>query len=156
MAELCESMIRIAHDCQASDRPVSFPEKILPTALPSLREPNALPTGASAFDRETRFPDSLKTPGLSPQVDALLAENRRQLAVLQRRVAVLERELERAAEGFRTIANHPILGPLLKVRQTAIRFGNQISHVLSRDSEEPGPDDKEPVPAPQETTQDER
>jgi hypothetical protein len=125
MAELCRQMIRIAHDCRANGLPVVFPSPILP---PLSRSPN--------FESLRFWPED---EGGAPKAgsaafDALARENQRQLQVLQRRVALLESELSRAAEGFEKIATHPILGPLLKVRQTAIRFGNQIGQVLSRET----------------------
>jgi hypothetical protein len=125
MADLCHAMIRIAHDCRAAGQPVAFPEQILPP-IPS----------QPLLDHQTLYPDiSTSGKAVSAEFDALATENQRQLGVLQRRVALLESELSRAAEGFQKIANHPILGPLLKVRQTAIRFGNQIGQVLTREND---------------------
>ncbi len=123
MAELCQSMIQIAHDCRVAGRPVAFPAHLL-----------AAPSSAPG-DPVTDAGPETGTAGPGPEFDALASENQRQLGVLQRRVALLESELARAAEGFQKIANHPILGPLLKVRQTAIRFGNQIGTVLMREEE---------------------
>lgn len=124
MADLCHSMIRIAHDCRAADKPVTFPHRILTPVATDID-----------FDRSAIWPhEKPKIPAAgSIEFDALAQENQRQLQVLQRRIALLESELSRAAEGFEKIASHPILAPLLKLRQTAIRFGNQIGQVLSRD-----------------------
>ncbi len=120
MAELCQSMIRLGHDCRAAGRAVEFPARILSPA-----ESSFIPTSIPGPAGNSRHSSS------QIEFDALASENRRQLGVLQRRVELLESELTRAAEGFQKIANHPILGPLLKVRQTAIRFGNQIGNALA-------------------------
>ncbi len=124
MAELCLSMIRIAHDCREAGRPVAFPEKILSPVQP-----------VPAWNQAGTFPETNIDVSGTEEIAALVAENQRQLGVLQRRAELLENELARAADGFRKIASHPILGPLLKVRQTAIRFGNQIGQVLARRDE---------------------
>ena len=124
MADLCHSMIRIAHDCRTADKPVAFPHRILTPVVAD-----------HDFDVRTIWQNenSPVPQASSAEFDALARENQRQLQVLQRRIALLESELSRAAEGFEKIASHPILAPLLKLRQTAIRFGNQIGQVLSRD-----------------------
>jgi hypothetical protein len=126
MVRLCREMIRLAHDCRASKKPVAFPERIL-----DVPHSPGVP-----LDYGICWPKKEKTlAGTSePEFQSLADENRRQLEVLQRRTELLESELARAADGFQRIASHPILGPLLKVRETAIRFGNQIGQVLARDN----------------------
>ncbi len=129
MAQLCQSMIQIAHDCRARGTAVAFPGRILPPIQQ-----------AAGFDANAIWPKEI---GVIPQAGsaefyALVRENQRVLAVLQRRIELLESELSRAAEGFEKIASHPILAPLLKLRQTAMRFGNQIGQVLSRDERSKG------------------
>lgn len=128
MIELCQAMIRHGHDCRQAGRPLEWPPRLLdPAAGHSVDA-----SGATAAERLPAGP-------ATAEVDALINENQRQLGVLQRRVELLESELARAAEGFSKIASHPILGPLLKVRQTALRFGNQIGQVLARPDEEGSP-----------------
>lgn len=138
MVHLCREMIRLAHDCRSRGTPVRFPARILD--VPQVPE-IPLDYGICWPKREVgseQIPDA--------EFRSLADENRRQLEVLQRRVALLESELERAADGFRRIASHPILGPLLKVRETAIRFGNQIGQVLARDEVVSTPPDSAETP----------
>ncbi|MGI9517236.1 MAG: hypothetical protein ACR2NP_09330, partial [Pirellulaceae bacterium] len=122
MAELAYEMIRIGHDCRAANRPVRFPAQILP---PIAAEPLINPA--------LLYPDrpELTTEHNVAEANALVGDSWRKIEELEARIALLEYELERAAEGFEKIAAHPVVAPLLKVRSVAARMGGHIAAVLS-------------------------
>ena len=118
MVLLVQQMQKNAAECLRSNRPLSFPDQIVP--LPLLRD--------AEFPADELFPqDAAFTEGNPQRLQAELAHARREIVVLQSQIDQLRAELGQAHEIFDQIHNHPIAGPVVRWRQKLIAAVNRLS-----------------------------
>jgi hypothetical protein len=102
--------------CAESGQPLAFPSGIVP----------AEPPVAAAPDLPALFPQQFPAGRGEPlELQAELGHARREIQHLQRQIAQLQAELSEAHEIFRQIHEHPIAGPLVRVRQKLLQTMRQ-------------------------------
>jgi hypothetical protein len=113
MVELIDGMKCEAREALATNRPFSFAQAILPTPIAALQ----------TFATETLFPQVAELGFDSPrQLAAELVQSRREISHLQRELAQAKAELAQAHGIFEEIRNHPIAGPIVRIRESLLSF----------------------------------
>ncbi len=113
MVELIDGMKCEARAALAANHPLSFSQAILPT-------PIAAP---QTFSAETLCPQIAVLGFDSPQqLAAELVQSRREISHLQRELAQAKTELSQAHGIFEEIRNHPIAGPIVRLRESLLGF----------------------------------
>jgi hypothetical protein len=99
---------------------------------PILTLPESSPV---AFDAKVMFPDTAEFAGDDVvQTQAQLAHARRQIDHLGCRIAQLESELKQAHEIFDEIHNHPIAGPVVRVRERMLAVLSNVKRKIQPES----------------------
>ena len=116
-------------ESSATDRMVSLIQKMQLNAAAQIAagdqtlrfEPQLLPqptASADVLDHRTLFPeDTAFTEQDHTALQALLSNARRRIGRLERRVEVLESDLNAAHDVFDKMRSHPIAGPLIRLRE---------------------------------------
>jgi hypothetical protein len=118
LAQLIRSMQKIAADCLDNQRPLSFPAQMVPLQ----------PIDELSFPADVLFPEHAAFREADPQrLQAELAHARREILVLQANIEQLRSELGQAHAIFDQIHNHPIAGPVVRLRQKLIDAISQLS-----------------------------
>lgn len=118
MAHLVCEMQKHAAACLAANQPLEFPSGIVPLPLlEGLDLPSSeLFPGHAAFEEANPL-----------RLQAELAHARREIVLLQATIEQLRGELGQAHEIFDQIHNHPIAGPVVRLRQKLIDAIGQLS-----------------------------
>lgn len=106
MADLIQQMLRFSS--QVTDGEMRFPESMLPPVSPQLVN----------FDHASLYPQysDFQNDDVT-QLQTELAHSRREIKHLQNQLAQIQTELGQAHKIFDEINNHPIAGPVVKLRQ---------------------------------------
>jgi hypothetical protein len=114
---LIETMLSIAADCIAANRPLEFAASILPPPAGTL----------PALDHQRLYPDHASFSAKNQlELQAELGHCRREIAHLEQVIAGLRGELGLAHEIFDQIQRHPIAGPVVRLRQRFLDFMARI------------------------------
>lgn len=116
MVQLVHLMLRISRTCIENDSPIAFPDQLLPV-------PAGLGAVAIGFNHQSLFPDTpeFKRDDLT-QLQIELAHSRREIEHLNNQLAQLQSELKQAHQIFDQIHRHPIVGPVVRIRQKLIKL----------------------------------
>lgn len=133
MVELIDSMLRITADRLTDDQPLAFPPSILPT-------PNQL---SAEFSHQRLFPsvDSFRRNDQA-ELQAEHAHARREIYHLRSEIRQLQSELDQAHQIFESIDQHPIAGPIVRLRQRFLDWMSSFNKKKSQKAEH----DYEPSP----------
>lgn len=120
IVELAEAMLECASMCVSNDEPLRF----APSILQESNRPEYI--GQTSFQHAQFFPDEdvFHESDLS-KLQIALADARRELDQRQARIIQLEKELGQAHGIFDEIHQHPIAGPVVRMRQKWIDFWSQ-------------------------------
>lgn len=119
LISLIVKMMESAQACLASNESLKFPAQILEPPLPPI---------AAIFDHATIYPNQAEFQQNNPiELQAELAHARREIKHLQRELAQAKSELNTAHTIFNQINNHPVVGPIVRMRKKFLdwRSGNQ-------------------------------
>ena len=128
LERLVAEMSRIAHDQIKIRQPLKFPNQIL--------EPELRPDFVNAveFDHRQLYPhveEFSRDDLVELQVE--LSHARREIQHLQREQDQLQKELQQAHEIFDEIHQHPIAGPVVRIRQRCLDWLAKLKAPRQRD-----------------------
>jgi len=110
LSNLIAGMLEITQQQIKANQPLSFPANMLPQPKQQLVNFNhAALYGAAEFD------ESDKTV-----LQCQLSHSRREIENLNAQINQLQSELDQAHQIFETINNHPVAGPIVRIRQRVI------------------------------------
>ncbi|MEL7497063.1 MAG: hypothetical protein AAFN77_05595 [Planctomycetota bacterium] len=111
--ELITSMLRVAAESKRTGSPLQFPANILPSTDQVSAE----------FAHQRLFPnvESFRINDLA-QLQAQHSHARREIEQLQGEITQLQSELDEAHQIFESIHQHPIAGPVVRIRQRFLDF----------------------------------
>ena len=113
---LIAGMLEISQQQIKADQPLNFPANMLPQPKQQLVNfDHADLYGAAEFE------ESDKTV-----LQCQLSHSRREVENLNAQIKQLQSELDQAHQIFETINNHPVAGPIVRIRQRVIDFMAKI------------------------------
>ena len=132
LVSLIELMLEFAKKQIAAGQPLSFPANMLPRPKQQL----------SDFDHASLYAATEFAESDTTVLQCQLSHSRREIDHLNAQVKQLQSELEQAHQIFETINNHPVAGPIVRIRKRVIDLMAKIqSHrqASGRDSVAPVP-----------------
>ena len=135
MCELITQMLRIA-DEQATDHQLEFPKNLLPQTQQVSCE----------FAHQRLFPSvhSFQINNLA-RLQVEHSQSRREIERLKSEVAQLKSELNQAHQIFDTIQQHPIAGPVVRIRQKILDFMASFKNRSQNPELNPAPVDHDSI-----------
>ena len=115
---LIAGMLEITQQQIDANQPLNFPANML--SQPKLQLTNFDHT---ALYGAAEFEESDKTV-----IQCQLSHSRREIENLNAQIKQLQSELDQAHQIFETINNHPVAGPIVRIRQRVIDFMAKIQH----------------------------
>lgn len=118
LSSLIAGMLEIAQQQIEADQPLNFPANMLPQPKQQL-----INFDHAALYGTAEFKESDKTV-----LQCQLSHSRREIENLNVQIKQLQSELDQAHQIFETINNHPVAGPIVRIRQRVIDFMAKIQY----------------------------